>query len=50
MFIANLAFANAAVLMDSAKIGIMAGSLVSGVAGYMMIRFSGSKNGKELTS
>jgi NhaA family Na+:H+ antiporter len=50
MFIANLAFANTAVLMDSAKIGIMAGSLVSGVAGYMMIRFSGSKIGKELTS
>jgi NhaA family Na+:H+ antiporter len=39
MFIANLAFVNAEMLMDSAKIGILAGSLVSGVAGYLMLRF-----------
>jgi len=39
MFIANLAFANAEMLMDSAKIGILAGSLLSGVAGYLMLRF-----------
>ena len=39
MFIASLAFSNAAVLMDSAKIGIMTGSLVSGVAGYLMLRY-----------
>ncbi len=39
MFIANLAFANADMLMDSAKIGILAGSLVSGVAGYLMLRY-----------
>jgi len=39
MFIANLAFSDAPVLMDSAKIGILSGSLVSGVAGYLMLRF-----------
>jgi NhaA family Na+:H+ antiporter len=39
MFIASLAFSGAAELMDSAKIGIMTGSLVSGVAGYLMLRF-----------
>jgi NhaA family Na+:H+ antiporter len=46
MFIANLAFPNAGLLMDSAKIGIMAGSLVSGVAGYLMIRFYCRGNGQ----
>jgi Na+:H+ antiporter, NhaA family len=39
MFIANLAFAGVPMLMDSAKIGILAGSLVSGVAGYLMLRY-----------
>lgn len=39
MFIANLAFADASMLMDSAKIGILAGSLVSGVAGYLVLRY-----------
>jgi len=50
MFIANLAFSNAAVLMDSAKIGIMAGSLVSGIGGYIMLRFFCKKNGEGITS
>ncbi|HPB14208.1 MAG TPA: Na+/H+ antiporter NhaA [Bacteroidales bacterium] len=44
MFIASLAFSGAAELMDSAKIGIMTGSLVSGVAGYLMLRFSRRDN------
>jgi len=39
MFIANLAFADAATLMDSAKIGILAGSLVSGITGYLVLRY-----------
>jgi len=39
MFIAGLAFADAGILMDSAKIGILAGSLVSGVAGYLLLRY-----------
>lgn len=50
MFIANLAFTDAAVLMDSAKIGIMAGSLVSGIAGYLMLRVFWQKNGEGITS
>ena len=40
MFIANLAFVDAAALMDSAKIGILAGSLLSGVSGYLVLRHS----------
>jgi NhaA family Na+:H+ antiporter len=44
MFIASLAFSDAAVLMDSAKIGIMTGSLVSGVVGYLMLRFCRRNN------
>jgi NhaA family Na+:H+ antiporter len=39
MFIANLAFADVSMLMDSAKIGILTGSLVSGVTGYMVLRY-----------
>lgn len=39
MFIASLAFSGAADLMDSAKIGIMGGSLVSGIGGYLTLRF-----------
>jgi len=44
MFIASLAFSGAEVLMDSAKIGIMAGSLVSGVSGYLILRFCRREN------
>ncbi|MCU0377359.1 MAG: Na+/H+ antiporter NhaA [Bacteroidales bacterium] len=40
IFIANLAFADAPMLMDSSKMGILAGSLVSGVAGYLVLRRS----------
>jgi Na+:H+ antiporter, NhaA family len=39
MFIANLAFADAATLMDSAKIGILTGSMVSGLTGYLVLRY-----------
>jgi NhaA family Na+:H+ antiporter len=39
MFIANLAFSDAPLLMDSARMGIMAGSLLSGVAGYTVLRY-----------
>lgn len=38
MFIANLAFAENAVYLDSAKVGILIGSVVSGLAGYIMLR------------
>ena len=50
MFIASLAFSGAATLMDSAKIGIMTGSLVSGIAGYLMLRFCRRKNTQTLVS
>ena len=46
MFIGNLAFSGAPLLMDSAKIGIMAGSFVSGLAGYLMLRFCPRGNGQ----
>jgi NhaA family Na+:H+ antiporter len=39
VFIANLAFTDAAMLMDSAKAGILAGSAVSGISGYLMLRY-----------
>jgi len=45
VFIANLAFTDAAMLMDSARMGILAGSLVSGTAGYLVLRYC--RRGKE---
>jgi NhaA family Na+:H+ antiporter len=50
MFIANLAFADTPVLMDSAKIGIMTGSLVSSIGGFIMLRFFRKSNGEGITS
>jgi NhaA family Na+:H+ antiporter len=38
LFIATLAFPGSATLLDEAKIGILAGSLVSGVAGALLLR------------
>jgi Na+:H+ antiporter, NhaA family len=49
MFIANLAFTGAEMLMDSAKIGILAGSLVSGVAGYLMLRYCRQGNSQMIS-
>jgi NhaA family Na+:H+ antiporter len=46
MFIASLAFSNVPLLMDSSRIGIMTGSLVSGVSGYLMLRFCRRGNGQ----
>lgn len=40
IFIANLAFIADPVLANSSKIGILAGSLVSGLTGYFLMRFS----------
>ncbi|MGM0667424.1 MAG: Na+/H+ antiporter NhaA [Bacteroidota bacterium] len=40
IFIANLAFAGNPEVINSAKIGIMAGSLISGLTGYLILRFS----------
>jgi Na+:H+ antiporter, NhaA family len=40
LFIGGLAFNNNDVLMNSAKIGIIVGSVVSGVIGYIVLRWS----------
>jgi len=40
IFIANLAFNGIPVFIDSAKIGIIIGSLISGITGYIVLRLS----------
>lgn len=43
IFIATLAFETAPQFIDSAKIGILIGSLISGVVGYLILRMSSTK-------
>lgn len=43
IFISNLAFADNLDVMNSAKIGIIAGSLISGLTGYLILRFSSNE-------
>ncbi|HER09096.1 MAG TPA: Na+/H+ antiporter NhaA [Bacteroides sp.] len=43
IFIANLAFPDNVALLDSAKVGILIGSFVAGVAGYFVLRLSCTK-------
>ena len=43
IFIANLAFFENFECIDSAKVGIIIGSLLSGIIGYLILRFSGKK-------
>lgn len=43
LFIGLLAFPNSQLLQDQTKIGVLAGSLISGVAGWLVLRFAGSK-------
>lgn len=43
IFIANLAFTNSLVLVDSAKIGILIGSLISGIIGAVILKISGDR-------
>jgi NhaA family Na+:H+ antiporter len=43
LFIAGLAFNNPA-LLDLSKIGILTGSLISGIVGFMFLKFSKAKN------
>ncbi|MDX1476301.1 MAG: Na+/H+ antiporter NhaA [Saprospiraceae bacterium] len=38
IFIANLAFPGESLLIDSAKVGILAGSVLSGLIGYLVLR------------
>ncbi len=42
LFITNLAFSSEE-LTNIAKVGILAASLISGITGYLMLRFSGTK-------
>jgi NhaA family Na+:H+ antiporter len=43
IFVANLAFAGNELLLDSAKAGILAGSFIAGLAGYLVLRFANKK-------
>lgn len=43
IFVANLAFQDSPLVLDSAKAGILVGSLVAGILGYVVLRFSSSK-------
>lgn len=43
IFIANLAFPDNQLLLDSAKVGILFGSFVAGVSGFLVLRISGKK-------
>ncbi len=43
IFIANLAFTQNILYMDSAKIGILMGSIISGLGGYLILHFAGRK-------
>lgn len=42
LFIGNLAFAGSAALIDEVKIGVLAGSIIAGVLGMLILRFSSS--------
>ncbi|MBV6653797.1 MAG: Na+/H+ antiporter NhaA [Mameliella sp.] len=43
IFIANLAFSGQPALLDSAKVGILIGSLLAGLTGYILLRQLGGK-------
>ncbi len=43
IFVANLAFPDQPLLLDSSKVGILAGSLFAGLAGYLILRFTSRK-------
>lgn len=45
IFIATLAFSESTVYIDSAKIGILIGSFISGLIGYLILRFVSKENG-----
>jgi len=47
IFIATLAFETSPVYIDSAKIGILLGSLISAVIGYLILRLGTNKTGKQ---
>jgi NhaA family Na+:H+ antiporter len=43
IFVANLAFSGNELLLDSAKAGILVGSLIAGLAGYLVLRLGKKK-------
>jgi NhaA family Na+:H+ antiporter len=43
IFIANLAFVVNPIFIDSAKIGILLGSLISGISGYLLLNYTSKK-------
>jgi Na+:H+ antiporter, NhaA family len=43
LFIGGLAFADSMLYLSSAKIGIIAGSLISGMTGYLILRYGNKK-------
>jgi NhaA family Na+:H+ antiporter len=43
IFVANLAFTDDPALLDSAKVGVLAGSLMAGLAGYLVLRLNARK-------
>ncbi|MDP5228759.1 MAG: Na+/H+ antiporter NhaA [Cellulophaga sp.] len=43
IFIANLAFFEEVIYVNSAKVGVISGSVISGVIGYFVLRWSGKK-------
>jgi NhaA family Na+:H+ antiporter len=45
LFIAALAYRDGADLLVQAKMGILAGSLAAGVAGYLLLRFAEPSEG-----
>lgn len=44
IFISNLAFIENPTFIDSAKIGILIGSFISGISGYIILRFTSKKS------
>lgn len=50
IFVANLAFTGNSMLIDSSKVGIIFGSVVSGIIGYLILRWSGKPGKSEIKS
>lgn len=48
IFIANLAFFEEVIYVNSAKVGVISGSVISGVIGYFVLRWSGKKQLEKL--
>ncbi|MDF1574387.1 MAG: Na+/H+ antiporter NhaA [Bacteroidales bacterium] len=46
IFVANLAFGDNPFLLESSKAGILVGSFIAGISGYLVLRFNSKKPGK----